>query len=147
MNQHHLVEGREQVVDTMIDLTRVSNLQRTIIAGSDSMRLYVALKRRGFIRVATPRTCRIPRSQHAIGLVAGHNELRSIESALVEISPFLSDHATIAVLIESPESGSSLRIRTRLQQMGFQIEAGVRCERGLVLSAYRQGISHMEKAA
>jgi hypothetical protein len=147
MLQLHSTDSREQIVETMIGLTRLSNLQRTIIAGSDSMQLYVALKRRGFIRVATPRTCRIPRAQHAIGLVAGHNELASIESALVEIAPFLSDHATIAVLIDSPESGSSLRIRTRLQQMAFQIEAGVRCQRGLVLSAYRQGISHMEKAA
>jgi hypothetical protein len=147
MIQPHLLESREQVVDTMIDLTRLSNLQRTIIAGSDSMQLYVALKRRGFIRVATPMTCRIPRAQHAIGLIAGHNESGSIESALVEISPFLSDHATIAILIDSQDSDSGLRIRTKLQQMGFQIEAGVRCRRGLVLSAYRQGISHMENAA
>jgi hypothetical protein len=147
MNQHHLVEGREQVVDTMIDLTRLSNLQRTMIAGGDSMQLYVALKRRGFIRVATPRMCRIPRAQHAIGLVAGRDELGSIENALVEISPFLSDHTTIAILIDSRENGSSLRIRTWLQQMGFQIEAGVRCQRGLVLSAYRRGVSHMERAA
>jgi hypothetical protein len=51
------VSDQEQVVDTMIALTRLSNLHRTIIAGNDSMRLYCSLRRRGFIRVATPATC------------------------------------------------------------------------------------------
>lgn len=147
MFQPHLLESREQVVDTMIGLTRLSNLHRTILAGSDSMGLYLALKRRGFIRVATPRTCRIARGQHAIGLVAGHEPSRTTENALAEISPFLSAKATVAVLIDSREGGSSLGIRLRLQQMGFRIEAGVRCERGLVLSAYRQNFSQMANAA
>jgi len=61
MFQPHLLEGREQVVDTMIGLTRLSNLHRTILAGSESMGLCLALRRRGFIRVATPSTCRIAR--------------------------------------------------------------------------------------
>jgi hypothetical protein len=40
-----------------------------------------------------------------------------------------------------------LSYRERLQQMGFRIEAGVRCEQGLVLSAHRHGFGQMEKAA
>jgi hypothetical protein len=31
--------------------------------------------------------------------------------------------------------------------MGFRIQAGVGCQQGLVLSAYRQGFSQMENAA
>jgi hypothetical protein len=31
--------------------------------------------------------------------------------------------------------------------MGFRIEAGVRCQQGLVLSAYRQNFGQMENAA
>ena len=31
--------------------------------------------------------------------------------------------------------------------MGFRIEAGVRCQQGLVLSAYRHGFGQMENAA
>ncbi|MGO8909449.1 MAG: hypothetical protein ACLQDM_09030 [Bradyrhizobium sp.] len=147
MVQPHSAESREQVVETMIGLTRLSSLQRTIVAGSDRMELYLALRRRGFMRVATPATCRIPRGQHAIGLIAGQDTQRAIEAALAEISPFLCTHAAVAVLIDSHESGSSLKIRMRLQQMGFQIEAGVRCQQGLVLSAYRQGFGQMENAA
>jgi hypothetical protein len=147
MVQLHAAASQEQVVDTMIGLTRLSSLQRAIVAGSDSMELYLALRRRGFIRVATPATCRIPRGQHAIGLIAGQDSPGAIEAALTEISPFLCTNAAVAILINSRESRTSLNIRMKLKQMGFQIEAGVRCQQGLVLSAYRQGFVQMENAA
>jgi len=147
MVQLHSVPNREQVIDTMIGLTRLSNLHRTIVAGSGSLELYLALRRRGFVRVATTATCRIPKGQHAVGLITGQNSLRAIDAALTEISQFLSASAVIAVLIDSRESSFCLRIRTKLEQMGFRIEAGVRCEQGLVLSAYRQGFAQMENAA
>jgi len=147
MVQPHSASSREQVVDTMIGLTRLSNQHRIILAGSDSMELYIALRRRGFIRVATTATCRIPKRQHAVGLITGQNSLREIETALAEISQFLSASAAIAVLIDSRESGFCLKVRARLEQMGFRIEAGVRCQQGLVLSAYRQGFAQMENAA
>jgi hypothetical protein len=67
--------------------------------------------------------------------------------ALVEISPFLCASAAIAILIENSESRICLNIRTRLRQMGFRIEAGVRCQQGLVLSASRQGFGQIENAA
>jgi hypothetical protein len=147
MVQPHSVSGREQVVDAMIVLTRLSTLHRAIIAGSDSLELYLSLRRRGFVRVATTTTCRIPKGQHAVGLITGQNSLRAIEAALAEISQFLSASAAIAVLIDSRESSFCLRIRAKLEQMGFRIEAGVRCQQGLVLSAYRQGFAQMENAA
>jgi hypothetical protein len=147
MGQPHCGSNREQVADTMIELTRLSNLHRAIVAGSDSLELYLALRRRGFIRVATTATCRIPRAQHAVGLITGQNSLQAIEAALAQISPFLSTSAAIAVLIDSRESGFCLKIRTRLEQMGFRIDAGVRCQQGLVLSAYRQSFGQMENAA
>jgi hypothetical protein len=147
MVQPHSGANREQVVDTMVELTRLSNLHRAIVAGSDSLELYLALRRRGYIRVTTTATCRIPRGQHTVGLITGRNSLRALEAALAQISPFLCTSAAIAVLIDSRESGFCLKIRTRLEQMGFRIEAGVRCQQGLVLSAYRQGFGQMESAA
>jgi hypothetical protein len=147
MVQPHSDPNRERVVDTMIDLTRLSNLHRAIVAGSDGLELYLALRRRGFIRIATTATCRIPRRQHSVGLITGQNSLQTVEAALARISQFLSASAAIAILIDSRESGFCLKIRTRLEQMGFRIEAGVRCPQGLVLSAYRQGFGQMENAA
>jgi hypothetical protein len=147
MVQPHSVSSREQVIDTMIELTGLSNLHRAIVAGSDSMELYLALRRRGFIRVATTTTCRVPKGQHAVGLITGQNTLQALEAALAQISQYLSASAAVAVLIDSRESGFCLRIRSKLEQMGFRIEAGVRCQQGLVLSAYRQGFGQMENAA
>jgi hypothetical protein len=147
MDQLHSGSDREQVIDTMIGLTRLSHLHRAIVAGSDSMEMYLALRRRGFIRVATPETCRVPKGQHAVGLITGRNSLQASEAALARILPFLGASAAIAVLIDSRESGFCLKVRSRLEQMGFRIEAGVRCQQGLVLSACRQGFGQMEKAA
>jgi hypothetical protein len=147
MDQPYSVSNREQVVDAMIGLTRMSNLHRAIIAGSDSLELYLALRRRGFIRVATTATCRIPKGEHAVGLITGRDSLQAVEAELAQISQFLSTSAAIAILIDSRESGFCLKIRAKLEQMGFRIEAGVRCQQGLVLSAYRQGFVQMENAA
>ena len=147
MSQPPSVASQEQVIDTMIELTRLSTQHRAILAGSDSLELYLALRRRGFNRVATTATCRIPKRQHAVGLITGQNSLQAIEAALTKISQFLSASAAVAVLIDSPEGGSCLKIRGKLEQMGFRIEAGVRCQQGLVLSAYRQGFGQMENAA
>jgi hypothetical protein len=147
MVQPHSLSDREQVVDTMIELTRLSHMHRAIVSDSDGLGLYLALRRRGFIRVATTATCRIPKGQHTVGLITGQNSVAAIEAALAEISHFLSASAAIAVLIDSREGGFCLKIRSKLQQMGFRIEAGVRCRQGLVISAYRQGFAQMEKAA
>ena len=147
MVQPHSASDHEQVIDTMIGLTRLASPHRAIVAGSGSMELYLELRRRGFVRVATTATCRMAKGQHAVGLISGHNSLQAIEGALAEISQFLCASAAIAVLIDSRESRISLRIRAKLEQMGFRIEAGVRCREGFVLSAVRQNFSQMQNAA
>jgi hypothetical protein len=147
MVQPRSIADQEQVVETMIALTRLSNLHPAIVAGSDSMELYLSLRRRGFNRVATPATCPLPRRQHTIGLITGGISLSAIEAALAQVSPFLNTSATIAILIRSHEGELCLKIRKKLEQMGFRIEAGVRCHEGLVLSAYRHGFAQLEQAA
>lgn len=150
MVQLHSASDQAQVLDTMVGLTRLSHLQRAIVAGNGGMEIYLGLRRRGFMRVTTVSTNWLSRRQHAIGLLADRNPA-AIEKALGEISPFLSANATIAVLIDSEScshhNNSSPGVRTKLQQMGFQIEAGVRCHQGLVLSACRQGFGRIERAA
>src|SRR5262249_52989784 len=54
-------------------------------------------------------------------------------------------NASIAVLVGTQDN--SVKIRTKLQMLGFRIEAGVRCPSGLVLSACRQGHEQMARAA
>ena len=115
MVQLHSGPNREQIVDTMIELTHLSNLHRAILAGSGSLDLYLALRRRGYIRVSTTETCRLAKGQHAIGLITGQNSLAAIEATLTRISPFLCASAAIAVLIDSRESGVCLKIRSKLE--------------------------------
>jgi len=146
MAQLHSVADHAQVLDTMIGLTRLSALQRAIIAGNGGMELYLGLRRRGFMRVATISTSWLPRKQHTVALLADRSST-SIERALNEISPFLCANATVAVLIDSHDNGSSIDVRTKLQRMGFRIEAGVRCQQGFVLCAHRQGFGQIENAA
>jgi hypothetical protein len=147
MIQLHSIPNREQFVDTMIGLTNLSHRHRTIVAGSDQMELSFALQRRGFIRVTTTATCRTPSVPHAVGLITEQNAPSAVETALAELPRFLCPSAAIAVLIDTRESGSALRIRNKLTQMGFRIEAGVRCQQGLVLSAHRQNFAQLENAA
>jgi hypothetical protein len=146
MVQLHTASDQTQVLDTMVALTRLSYLQRAIIAGGGGMELYLGLRRRGFMRVTTISTNWLARRQHAIGLLADRNPA-ALERALTEISPFLGASTTIALLLDVDQNGSGLGVRAKLQQMGFQIEAGVRCQQGLVLSACRHGFGQMEKAA
>jgi hypothetical protein len=146
MLQLRSVSAQAQVLDTMIALTRLSYLQRAIVAGSGGTELCLGLRRRGFMRVTTISASWLARRQQAIGLLADHSSA-AVEAALTEISPFLSDSATIALLIDAEESNSSASVRAKLQQMGFRIDAGVRCHQGLVLSACRRGFGQMEKAA
>jgi len=135
----------QQVLDTMISLTRPSAIQRVIVAGDDSLELYLALRRLGFIRATTPAICRAPKAQHGVGLISSRNSGAGAESMLDRLSPFLAANVSIAVLVGTQDN--SVKIRTKLQMLGFRIEAGVRCPSGLVLSACRQGHEQMARAA
>ena len=133
----------EQVVDTMIALTRLSRLDGAIIAGSESMELYLSLRRRGFLRITTSTMSRAARRHYPVGLIAARDTL----TALAHASAFLSANAAVAILVETHDGQFCMKVRERLQQLGFRIEAGVRCHRGLVLSASRQGYAQMAAAA
>ena len=86
-------------------------------------------------------------AEHSVGLITGQNSLQALEATLVELSRFLRPSAAIAILIDSRETGLGLRIRAKLEQLGFRIEAGVRCQRGFVISARRHGYGEMQSAA
>jgi hypothetical protein len=147
MSQSVRHSALEQIVDTMIDLTRLSDAQRVVLAGDDSVGVYLALRDRGFSRAATIASCRVAGAQFQVGLIAGRHSLQALESHLGQISHYLGATSTIAVSIDSREGVPSLRIRAGLERLGFRIEAGVRCEQGLILSAYRQGYGEMRNAA
>ncbi|WP_426609676.1 hypothetical protein [Bradyrhizobium sp. McL0616] len=138
---------RDQVVETMISLTHLSKLDRAIVAGCDCTELYLALRRRGFTRIGLPSRFRLRTPTFSAGLITVQDIFSEFETALTRVAPSLSATAAIAVLIQSNETGFALKIRRKLEQLGFRIEAGVRCHRGLVLSACRQSYAQTKWAA
>jgi hypothetical protein len=61
---------------------------------------------------------------------------------VVRIARFLDTTANIAVSIEPHTNGLGAKVRDKLQQLGFRIEAGARCREGFVLAAHRQDFRH-----
>jgi hypothetical protein len=137
----------ERIMETMIELASVSKSHRVIVTGSDSLEIYLGLCRRGYLRVATTATCRMPCGQHDVGLVAGQHSIQALEAILVRIVHFLNTASALAVWIGSHEDGHARRLRVLLERLGFRIEAATQCEQGYVLSARRREASHLLRAA
>ena len=129
---------QDEIVDTMIDLARLGKAQRIVLAGQGSMDIYLALKQRGFLFSVLASACRAAGGRHTAGLIVGCESYPAIETALVQVSSFLNSAADIAIAIQSRENGLIGRVRAKLQQLGFRIEAGARCREGFVLAAHRQ---------
>ena len=129
---------QDEIVETMIDLARLGKTQRIVLAGQGSMDICLALKQRGYVFSVLASACRAAGGQHAAGLIAGCESYLAIEAALVQVSGFLNSAADIAIAIQSREHGLIDRVRAKLQQLGFRIEAGARCQEGFVLAAHRQ---------
>ncbi len=136
----------EQIIDTMIQLTRLSYAQRVIVAGNESLQTCVALHRRGYLRVTSVSIAH-PHGRYAVGYINGEHSYQAIEMGLDLITHFLAPSADIAIRIDRGESGFGGHIRERLEILGFRIEAGVRCKQGLVLSAHRQNFSQTANVA
>ena len=70
---------------------------------------------------------------------------------MIQVTRFLDATASIAVSIGPQANGLGAKVRARLLQLGFRIEAGARCREGFVLAAhrqdYRQGFGTTAKAA
>src|SRR5665213_1687844 len=147
MNETDSTTAQEQLIDTMIDLARLSQSHRIIIAGRDSLGIHRALHCRGFVHASTTAACRTSRGQHSAGLIVGDRSFQDLETSLVCTSQLLNATAAIVVSIESPERGLRLRVRTKQEQLVFRIEAGVRCQQGFLLSAYRCNFASIAKAA
>lgn len=131
-------DAREHVIDTMIDLTRLTREQRIIAVGSDILHVHLILHRRGFTRAATTATCRTACGQHDVGLVVGWHSMLGLEGLIIQLGRFLHATAILAVWIDASDRIRSGEIRSLLERWGFRIEAGTRCGDGLVLSARRR---------
>ena len=147
MTQSHLAADDDQIMDTMVDLTRLSKSHRVIVAGSQAFDIYLGLYQRGFCCVATTATCRIPCGQHDVALIVGRHSIQTLETLLFRIVTFLNTRSTLAVWVSSDERQCGRTLPRLLERLGFRIEAAAKCNHGVVLSARRSEWSQLAKAA
>ena len=146
MTQSHIASA-PQVVDLMVQLTRASTAHRVFAAGSNAFELYLDLLDRGFSRVATTATCRIPCAQHDVAFIAGNHSAQAIETLLAGLIPYLSARAVIALHIDAHENRLGGKVQAALERLGFRVEAGSRCASGFVLCARRREWIDVAQAA
>jgi hypothetical protein len=135
------------VVDLMLQLTRASTTQRVLAAGANAFDLYLDLLDRGFARVATTMTSRVPCGQYDIALIAEHHSVQATGALLTRLMPYLSARAVIALPIDASENRLGGKVQLLLERLGFRVEAGSRYEGGFVLSARRREWIDVAQAA
>jgi hypothetical protein len=88
----------------MIQLARAAKSDRMIVAGSNSSEILLELHRRGYARVTTTKTCRIPRGQHDVALVPWReHSIRALATTLDWLVHFLSAAGVLVVWVGSHE--------------------------------------------
>jgi hypothetical protein len=128
----------EQIVETMIELARCSPHHRIIVAGSNSANQLFHLHRRGFNRVATTATRGLPCGQFQVAWIDWQlQSIKAFAGTLNGLVPFLAPESVLVVWLDSREGADHGRLRSILEQAGFRVEAGTRCEGGIVVSARR----------
>jgi hypothetical protein len=147
MSHPDLVPSNKRIMETVIELTRLSKSHRVIVAGSNAFDIYLGLLHRGFGRAATTATCRVPCEQHHLALVMGEHSIRAFEAVLVRIVPFLNTRATMAVWVDADQHHRGKKLQLLLERLGVRIEAGAKCATGFVLAAQRRERTPVANAA
>jgi hypothetical protein len=146
MIQSSPISSDERIVDAMIQLAGAAKSHRMIVAGSNSFEVFLELHRRGYPRVTTTKTCRVPCGQHDVALVAcREHSIRALETTLDPLVPFLSDLGVLVIWVGPHQPHQALRLA--LERLGFRIESGTCCENGVVVSARRRESNAVAKIA
>jgi hypothetical protein len=128
---------RGELIETMIQLSRLAKSQRIAIAGDDGAELYQDFTSRGFQYCVLAPSRTISDGCFSAGMIAGNHDYATIEAAIVQVSRLLHVKASMAIAIGSSEIGLGCKVRARLQRFGFRVDAGARCHQALVLAAHR----------
>jgi hypothetical protein len=140
--------AHERITESLVELARCSRQHRFIIAGSNSPDLMFALHRRGYVRVATTATCGLPHGQYDVALVDWHGRsIKSLETTLDWLVHYLGSPAVMVIRVDVQEGAANRRLAAMLDNVGFRVEVGTRCDDGLAVSARRQDAVQMAVAA
>jgi hypothetical protein len=148
MNQSSPIPSEERIVDAMIQLARAAKLHRMIVAGSNSLEVFLELHRRGYLRVTTAKLCDVPCGQFDVALVAWReHSIKALESTLAGLVHFLSTAGVLVVWVGVRDRMPNRTLRLALGRLGFRIESGTCCENGVAISARRLESNPIAKVA
>jgi hypothetical protein len=140
--------SRERITESLVELARCSKLHRIIVAGSNGAELMCGLHRRGYVRVATTATCGLPHGQYDVALVDWQGRsIKALQTTLDWLVHFLGSSAVMVIWIDPQERAANRKLAAMLEELGFRIEIGTRCEHGLAVSARRRDAAQMAVAA
>src|SRR5262249_42429218 len=126
---------------------RLKKSHRILIAGSESLKVYLTLQSQGFTRIATTARDCGPSRQHDVGVISGEHSASTLKTVIAQVVQRLTARATLAVLIDSREPGPVRIVQAALQRVGFRIEAAASCDQGRVLTARRDQCGALSLAA
>jgi hypothetical protein len=148
MNKPKPTASGERVVETMIELARCSKLHRIIVAGANGPHRMFELNRRGYDRVATTATCGLPAGQYDVAFVDWRlHSIKALETMLDWLVHFLAPASVLVIWIDTDECTDNRKLGSMLERLGFRVEVGTRCERGLAISARRLDVNEQAVAA
>jgi hypothetical protein len=148
MPQSSLIPSAERIVDAMIQLARAAKSHRMIVADSNRAEVFLELHRRGYSRVTTTSTCRVARDRYDVAFVAWReHSIKALETTLDPLVHFLGPAGVLVVWVGPHERAPNQKLRLALGRLGFRIEAGTTCEKGVVVSARRIEASPVSQAA
>ena len=148
MTQPTAIPSDERIVDAMIQLARAAKSHRMIVAGSNSSEIFLELHRRGYARVTTTKTCRVPCGQHDVALVAWReHSIRALATTLDWLVHFVSAAGVLVIWVGPHERMPNRMLRLALEGLGFRIESGTCCENGVAVCARRLESNPVAKVA
>jgi hypothetical protein len=148
MDRSHHTPAGERIVEPMIALAHCSKLQQIIVAGSKSVELMFELQRRGYLHVVAAANCGRPGKQYEVALVDWRRRtLRALETTLDWLVDYLSPEGVLVIWVDSLKLEAREALRSTLETRGFIIEDRTIREDGSALSARRQALQPIPKAA
>ncbi len=127
----------ERVVATMVGLARAVPSHRIIVAGDGGADVLLTLLRRGYLRAATVATSRFPCGQYEVALAHWPDQTATLEAMLARLVLYLKPRGVMVMWIGPQEPMPHRKLGPVLRRLGFRIEAGTRCERGVAIAARR----------
>jgi hypothetical protein len=140
----------DRILDSMIELARCSVEHRIIVAGAKRSDRIFGWRSRGYHRVVTTATCRLPHGQYDVACVEWrHHSIKALEVTLDWLVYFLSPTGVLVMWIDTAIDTAPGRrqLRLAIERFGFCVETETCCGNGVAISARRLTVSKQTIAA